>query len=533
MIERDSIMSTTKDHSNISPMFHPAESWHAENVNQFFAAVVSSVILLVCGISLRSTEYSLIKNQAEQRWYEHSIFFTFFHNFVHNGFYKDPANMLLSLWGLILGVALVTAFLETKTVESSNTASAFYLFVCLLSCAIVIITGYIAPDMFKQYDFGLSSLLTIISVCIAAFALSYGVKQVISSRAMQKNEMLRSNHLNEYRSLTKRSSVRRLPRTDTILRPIFGLTLMTTLATFIACGIAALFGRMSNHLVVRIITLVIAVVLELIPCSFDRFFMLQIGVYGQPNEENQTQYKCPKLKYHFPTAVLSWIISILPFSLVLSPTTTLMFVFTILIPILIYIFYLIPFWNRFLVPIDKWLIKRFIKDDQKYIDIDHFRLSTNVASTYLRSELSVDTHRQHLLHTTLAPTENGEWAKICYPASCDTKRVPLLSLSIDELQKILESYDSQRNNIVELDATKHQRNITCLVDQIATNDRKFDCCNQEDCKIYLAAIFDDRQYLSTSISPEADKEERLQKAITHRFSSFKGKWQLILTLVKR
>lgn len=188
MIERDSIMSTTKDHSNISPMFHPAESWHAENVNQFFAAVVSSVILLVCGISLRSTEYSLIKNQAEQRWYEHSIFFTFFHNFVHNGFYKDPANMLLSLWGLILGVALVTAFLETKTVESSNTASAFYLFVCLLSCAIVIITGYIAPDMFKQYDFGLSSLLTIISVCIAAFALSYGVKQVISSRAMQKTK---------------------------------------------------------------------------------------------------------------------------------------------------------------------------------------------------------------------------------------------------------------------------------------------------------------------------------------------------------
>ena len=59
-------------------MFHPAESWHAENVNQFFAAVVSSVILLVCGIGLRSTEYSLIKNQAEQQWYEHSIFFTFF-----------------------------------------------------------------------------------------------------------------------------------------------------------------------------------------------------------------------------------------------------------------------------------------------------------------------------------------------------------------------------------------------------------------------------------------------------------------------
>lgn len=526
-------MPTTRDHSNISPIFQPAESWHDENVRQFFIYLLLSFFLLVSGLYLRLTEYNLIRNLSIQNWYKYS---TFLHNFVLNKPYKDSANLLLALWTLIISVALVTAFLETKTVDSSNTARAFYLFVCLLSCAIGIITGYISPDMLNQYDFGLSLLLIIISVGIAAFAFNYGAKLIFSTRARQEDEMLRSDHLDEYQSLLKKSSVVRHPITDTILRPIWGLILMTTLAAFIAWGIAALFARMSNHPVVHIITLVIAVALELIPSLLDRFSMLQIGVYGQPSKKNQAHHKRRKIykfMYRFLTAFLSWLISILFFLIALNPTTTLMLVVTLVIPILISVVYLLPYWDSFLAPIAKWLIKRIIKDDQENIERGHFRLYTQVASTYISSELSVDTHREHLLHTVITPTEKGDWAKICYPTSCDTKHVPLLSLSIHELQKTLESVNSRRNNDINSDAIKRQNNITRLVNNISTNDPKFDCCNQEDCKIYLAAIFDDRQYLSTSISPKANKEERPQKVITHSFSSFKGTWQLILTIAKR
>ena len=533
MIERVSIMSTARDHSNIAPIFHPAESWLDENTKQFFRYLLLSFFLLASGAYLRLTEYNLIRNLSIQNWYTYS---TFPHNFVLNNPYKDSANTLLALWTLIISVTLVTAFLETKTVDSSNTARAFYLFVCLLSCAISIITGYISPDMLNQYDFGLSLLFIIISVGIAAFALNYGAKLIFSTRARQENEMLRSDHLDEYQSLLKRSSVGSHPITDTILRPICGLILMTTLAAFIAWGIAALFAKMSNHPVRRIIILVIAVALELIPSLLDRFSMLQIGVYGQPSKKNQAHHKRRKIykfMYRSFTAVFSWLISILFFLIVLNPTTTLMFVVTLVIPILIFVFYLLPYWDCFLAPIDKWLIKRIIKDDQENIERGHFCLYTQVALTYISSELSVDTHREHLLHTVITPTVKGDWAKICYPTSRDTKHVPLLSLSIHELQKTLEFVNSRRNNDINSDAIKRQNNITRLIDNISTNDPEFDCCNQEDCKIYLAAIFDDRQYLSTSISPKASKEERPQKVITHSFSSFKGTWQLILTLAKR
>lgn len=335
-------MPTARDHSNISPIFQPAESWHDENVRQFFIYLLLSFFLLVSGSYLRLTEYNLIRNLSIRNWYKYS---TFLHNFVLNKPYKDSANLLLALWTLIISVALVTAFLETKTVDSSNTARAFYLFVCLLSCAIGIITGYISPDMLNQYDFGLSLLLIIISVGIAAFAFNYGAKLIFSTRARQEDEMLRSDHLDEYQSLLKKSSVVRHPITDTILRPIWGLILMTTLAAFIAWGIAALFARMSNHPVVHIITLVIAVALELIPSLLDRFSMLQIGVYGQPSKKNQAHHKRRKIykfMYRFLTAVLSWLISILFFLIALNPTTTLMLVVTLVIPILISVVYLLP-----------------------------------------------------------------------------------------------------------------------------------------------------------------------------------------------
>lgn len=521
MIERVSIMSTARDHSNIAPIFHPAESWQAERERQLVVNIVYSALFFVCGAVIRIMEYSLLKNQAKQSWYEQNIIF---HNFVRNNPFKDTANMLPELWSLIIAVTLVTAFLETKTAEFSHTATAFYHFVYLLSGAIDFITGYISPDTFNQNDFGLSLSLIIIGFSIATFALNYGVKFKFSTRVMQENETLRSDHLEEYHSLPKGSLFTKHPITDAILRPIFGLTLMTTLATFIACGIAALFARMGNHLVIRVTTLIIAVVLELILSSIDRGFMLQIGAYGHSSKRNQTRYKrhkFGKLIYHFSIAALSYFISLLPFSLVLNPTTTLMLVVTLLIPILIFVFYQLPCWDWFLAPLDKLLLTGFIKDDQKDIEHGHFRLYTEVTSTYIDSELSIDTHREHLLHTVITHAKRGEWAKICYPASPDTKQVPLLSLSVDELRKNLGYCNSQRNNATNQDAPKHQRDIMCLVDKIDTNDREFDCCNQEECKIYLAAIFNDPRYLSTSISSEADKEERPKKVITHNFPASK------------
>ena len=128
MIERVSIMSTARDHSNIAPIIHPAESWHAENVRQFFAAIAYSFLLLTSGIGLRLAEYNLIKNQAERNRYKQN---TFLHNFVLNNPYKDSANMLLALWTLIISVIIVTAFLETKTPESSSKARAFNVFQCI------------------------------------------------------------------------------------------------------------------------------------------------------------------------------------------------------------------------------------------------------------------------------------------------------------------------------------------------------------------------------------------------------------------
>ena len=533
MIVRVSIMSTARDHSNIAPIFHPAESWQAENVRQFFAATAYSFLLLASGIGLRLAEYNLIENKAELNRYKQN---TFLHNFVLNNPYKDSANMLLALWTLIISVIIVTAFLETKTPESSSKARAFIVFVCFLSCAISIFTGYISPDMLQQIDFGLSLLLVIVSFNIAAFALSYGVKQVFSLHMIQENEMLRSDHLNEYQSLAKGSLVRRHPIVDAFLRITCGLILMTTLAAFITYGIAALFARMNNHPVASIGTFIITVAFELVPCLLDPLFMLYIGVGGRPSRKNLKHYKgrivC-KWIYRVFTVLSSWLISIFAFAIVLNPTTMPMFLITLLVPILIVVIYLLPCWNWFLAPIHKWWVSNLIKDDQRNIEQIHYEAFTGIAASYLSSELSVDTHREYLMHTVINPAKKGEWAEICDPAFRTTNQVPLLSLSTQELQKTLESDNLKQKNDISPDATKRQRAITRLINKIDTNDPEFNCCDLEDCKIYLAAIFDDRQYLSTSISSGADNEERLQKIITHSFSSFKGRWQLILTLVRR
>ena len=533
MIERVSIMSTARDHSNIAPIFHPAESWHAENVRQFFVAIAYSFLLLASGIGLRLAEYNLIENKAERSWYKQN---TFPHNFVLDNPYKDSANMLLALWTLIISVIIVTAFLETKTPESSSKARAFIVFVCFLSCAISIFTGYISPDMLQQNDFGLSLLLIIVSFNIAAFALSYGVKQVFSFHMIQENEMLRSDHLNEYQSLAKGSLVRRHPKADAFLRITCGLILMTTPAAFITYGIAALFARINNHPVASIGTFIITVAFELVPCLLDPLFMLDIGVGGRPSRKNLEHYKgrmvC-KWIYRVFTVLSSWLISVLTFAIVLNPTTMPMFLITLLVPILIVVIYLLPCWNWFLAPIHKWWVSNLIKDDQRNIEQIHYEAFTKIAASYLSSELSVDTHREYLMHTVIIPAEKGEWAEICLPAFGTTNQIPLLSLSTQELQKTLESDNLKQKNDISPDATKRQRTITRLINKIDTNDPEFNCCDQEDCKIYLAAIFDDRQYLSTSISSGADNEERLQKVITHSFSSFKGRWQLILTLVRR
>ena len=535
MIERVSIMSTARDHSNIAPIIHPAESWHAENVRQFFAATAYSFLLLTSGIGLRLAEYNLIKNQAERNRYKQN---TFLHNFVLNNPYKDSANMLLALWTLIISVIIVTAFLETKTPESSSKARAFNVFVCFLSCAISIFTGYISPDMLQQIDFGLSLLLIIVSFNIAAFVLSYGVKQIFSFHMIQENEMLRSDHLNEYQSLAKGSLVRRHPIADTFLRITCGLILMTTLAASITYGIAALFARMNNHPVASIQTFIITVAFELVPCLFDPLFMLYIGVGGSPSRKNLKHYKgrivC-KWIYRVFTVLSSWLISIFAFAIasVLNPRTVPMSLNTLLAPILIVVIYLLPCWNWFLAPIHKWWVSNLIKDDQRNIEQIHYEAFTKIAASYLSSELSVDTHREYLMHTVIIPAEKGKWAEICHPAFHTVNQVPLLSLSTQELQKTLEFDNFKQNNDISPEATKRQRNITRLVNKIDTNDPEFNCCDQEGCKIYLAAIFDDRQYLSTPISSEADKKERPQKVITHNISSFKGKWQLILTLIKR
>ena len=533
MIEQVSIMSTARDHSNIAPIFHPAESWHAENVRQFFVAIAYSVLLLASGIGLRLAEYNLIENKTELNRYKQN---TFLHNFVLNNPYKDSANMLLALWTLIISVIIVTAFLETKTPESSSKARAFIVFVCFLSCAISIFTGYISPDMLQQNDFGLSLLLIIVSFNIAAFALSYGIKQVFSFHMIQENEMLRSDHLNEYQSLAKGSLVRRHPLADAFLRITCGLILMTTPAAFITYGIAALFARINNHPVASIGTFIITVAFELVPCLLDPLFMLDIGVGGRPSRKNLEHYKgrmvC-KWIYRVFTVLSSWLISVLTFAIALNPTTMPMFLITLLVPILIVVIYLLPCWNWFLAPIHKWWVSNLIKDDQRNIEQIHYEAFTKIAASYLSSELSVDTHREYLMHTVIIPAEKGEWAEICDPASHTTNQVPLLSLSTQELQKTLESDNFKQKNDISPDATERQRAITRLINKIDTNDPEFNCCDQEDCKIYLAAIFDDRQYLSTSISSEADNEERLQKVITHSFSSFKGRWQLILTLVRR
>lgn len=533
MIELVSIMSTARDHSNIFPIFHPAESWHAENVRQFFVAIAYSVLLLASGIGLRLAEYNLIENKAELNRYKQN---TCLHNFVLNNPYKDSANMLLALWTLIISVILVTAFLETKTPESSSKARAFIVFVCFLSCAISIFTGYISPDMLQQNDFGLSLLLIIVSFNIAAFALSYGVKQIFSFHMIQENEMLRSDHLNEYQSLAKGSLVKRHPRADAFLRITCGLILMTTLAAFITYGIAALFARINNHPVASIGTFIITVTFELVPCLLDPLFMLDIGVGGRPSRKNLKHYKgrmvC-KWIYRVFTVSSSWLISVLTFAVVLNPTTMPMFLITLSAPILIVVIYLLPYWNWFLAPIHKWWVSNLIKDDQRNIEQIHYEAFTKIAASYLSSELSVDTHREYLMHTVIIPAEKGEWAEICFPAFRTTNRIPLLSLSTQELQKTLESDNLKQKNDKTPEATKRQRTITRLINKIDTNDPEFNCCDLEDCKIYLAAIFDDRQYLSTSISSGADNEERLQKIITHSFSSFKGRWQLILTLVRR
>ncbi|MBI0062997.1 hypothetical protein [Bifidobacterium apousia] len=535
MIERVSIMSTARDHSNIAPIFHPAESWHAENVRHFFAATAYSFPLLASGIGLRLAEYNLIENKAERNRYKQN---TFLRNFVLNNPYKDSANMLLALWTLIISVIIVTAFLETKTPESSSKARAFNVFVCFLSCAISIFTGYISPDMLQQNDFGLSLLLIIVSLNIAAFALSYGVKQVFSFRMIQENEMLRSDHLNEYQSLAKGSLVKRHPRADAFLRITCGLILMTTLAAFITYEIAALFARMNNHPVSSIKTFIITAVSGLVPCLFDPLFMLDIGAGGHPSRKNLKYYKVRmtcKWIYRVFTVLSSWLISIFAFAIVsvLNPTTVPMYLDTLLAPIPIGVIYLLPCWNWFLAPIHKSWVCNLIKDDQRNIEQIHYEAFTKIAASYLSSELSVDTHREYLMHTVIIPAEKEEWAEICHPAFRTTNQVPLLSLSTQELQKTLESDNLKQKNDISPDATKRQRTIASLINKIDTNDQEFNCCDQEDCKIYLAAIFDDRQYLSTSISSEADNEERLQKVITHSFSSFKGRWQLILTLVRR
>ena len=528
-------MSTTRDHSNIAPIFRPAESWHAENVRQFFVAIAYSVLLLASGIGLRLAEYNLIENKAELNRYKQN---TFLHNFVLNNPYKDSANMLLALWTLIISVIIVTAFLETKTPESSSKARAFIVFVCFLSCAISIFTGYISPDMLQQIDFGLSLLLIIVSFNIAAFVLSYGVKQVFSFHMIQENEMLRSDHLNEYQSLAKGSLVRRHPIADAFLRITCGLILMTTPAAFITYGIAALFARINNHPLASIGTFIITVAFELVPCLLDPLFMLDIGVGGHPSRKNLEHYKgrmvC-KWIYRVFTVLSSWLISIFALAIasVLNPTTVPMSSITLLAPILIVVIYLLPCWNWFLAPIHKWWVSNLIKDDQRNIEQIHYEAFTKIAASYLSSELSVDTHREYLMHTVIIPAEKGEWAEICDPAFRTTNQVPLLSLSTQELQKTLESDNLKQKNDISPDATKRQRTITRLINKIDTNDPEFNCCDQEDCKIYLAAIFDDRQYLSTSISSGADNEEILQKIITHSFSSFKGRWQLILTLVRR
>ena len=536
----DKVDVSLEDEPVLSPIFHPADSWHAENLTHFLAAVAYTVLFFGAGISLRVTEYSSIKTQARQNWYKQS---TFFHSFVLNNTYKDPANMLLALWSLIIGVILVTAFLDVNTAESSKTARTFTVFIGFLSLAIDIVTGYVSPDMLHQYDFGLSLLMIIISVGISAFALAYGVKQTISAREIQENERLRSDHSHEYILLAEASPDKGHSIVGAILRFLGGLLFKTVLAFIITSFIALLFAKIQNHSVTYTLTRLwlafIAVALELIPCMLDTFFMLAIGVGVHVNKKKRICYaprSIGELAYHIFTAAYSWLLSIWFFAIVLNPTTLPFIAITFFIPILIVIWYLLPIWNSLLIPIHKWFLERLIKDDQRRIELIHYHIYTSVSSTYLSSELSVDTHREYLLHTlitTKKEDENTLWQEICYPDSRDTNEVPLLSLSTKDLQDILEINKTQQTNDINPDKTKRQQNITCLVDKINTNNPEFNCCDQNDCKIYLSAIFDDRQYLLTPLNSESKKDEKQQKVITHNFSNCKGKWQLILTLVKR
>lgn len=511
-------MLSTKAKSSISPIFHKTKNWHTIIRNSFCFGIFSFVILFCTGVYLRINEYNVIKDIAKQNWYKNN---SLLNSFVLNNITKEPVNILLSFWTLIISIVIVIAFIDTKNVNTTNTARAFSTFTLLMSFTLVLLTGYLSPDMFHQTDFLFSLIMIIFSIFLSSFTLISNNQQQTSLHIVHENEMTRTDHLYEYQLLSKPNRLTQaiskvsnairnfsdtLTKTDkTIYKAIYaifrfflGLLAMFISAMTVTYVIALLLTKWDNHPSPYFYTLLMAVLLMLPFCLTIRFVESLIGVNGPNNKKDQAHhYNRLVIKWLCLVfaVVVSWLVSAYPFYLAIRPSTILSYIAVLIMPILLPIYFLLFNWNWAFEPVKRWYLKKVIIDDERAVESIHYSSSASMASSYFAFESSVDDHLERLFHTVIQNVKNEDWMKVCYSPSDKLVTVPLLSLSTQELLKALDTEGREQTNRTNTDTPEHQQIIERLLKAIETNDSHYDCCNEEDCKIYLAAIFGDPRYL--------------------------------------
>ena len=507
------------------------------------------------GVYLRINEYNNIQDIAKQDWYKNNALLK---SFVLNNINKEPVNILLSFWTLIISIVIVIAFIDTKNVNTSNTAKAFNTFTLLMSCTLVLLTGYLSPDMFHHTDFLFSLIMILFSLFLSSFTLIANFQQQTSHHIILENEMTRTDHLYEYQLLSKpnwlvktisrvlnaiRNFFDALPKTvkaiNKVLYAIFrfflGLLTMFISAIAITYTIALLLTKWDNHPSPYFYTLLIAVLLALLFCLLIRFAESLIGVNGPNYKRNQVHYYnrlVIKWVCLIFAIVVCWLASAYLFYIAIRPSTIQSRIATLIMPIIPPIDFMLFNWNWAFKPAKRWYLKKVIIIDERAVESIHYSSSASMASSYFASESSVDSHLEHLFHTVIKNVKNEDWMKICYSLSDDLVTVPLLSLSTEKLLKELDTEGREQTNHTNTDTPKRQQIIERLLKAIETNDSHCDCCNEEDCKIYLAAIFDDRQYLTTTrnskstngIEPESTRTRDGAHMIGKFISASLRKW---------
>lgn len=524
-------MLNTKAKSSISPIFRKAKNRHAIIRNSFCFGIFSFAILFCTGVYLRINEYNDIKDIAKQDWYKNN---GFLNSFMVNNINKEPVNVLLSFWTLIISIVIVIAFIDTKNVNTSNITRAFSTFTLLMSFTLVLLTGYLSPDMFHQTDFLFSLIMIIFSIFLSSFTLISNYQQQTSIHIILENEMTRTDHLYEYQSLSKqnrliqaisrvsnatRNFLNSLPETVKIINKVLyaifrfflGLLVMFISAMAITYVIALLLTKWDNHPSPYFSALLMAVLLALLFCLVIRFAESLIGVNGPNNKRNQVHHfnrlviKCLCIIF---AIVVCWLVSAYPFYLAIRPSSMLSYIAALIMPILPPVYFMLFNWNWAFEPVKRWYLKKIIMTDERAVESIHYSSSASMASSYFASESSVDGHLERLFHTVIKNVKSEDWMKVCYSLSDDLVTVPLLSLSTQKLLNALDTGGSELTSYKNTDTPKRQQTIERLLKVIGTNDSHYDCCNEEDCKIYLAAIFGDRQYLSTTISSRSTNEKK-------------------------